>query len=113
MRQRYNGKAFVKSQNSGIGSNAAFPDHGLQNERQANVIETYRMLGRQREEELLREAQRLHAGKRTTRSGRRVIARRRHAAGAASATLLANLRHAFGRAATATERLARPRARAG
>jgi hypothetical protein len=33
------------------------------------VIETYRMLGKQREDELLREARRLHAGREANASG--------------------------------------------
>jgi len=62
------------------------------------VIETYRMLGKEREEELLREARRLQAGE----AARRVTRRRR---GRRVATLLRS-RLAFGKLRTAIPHLA-------
>jgi hypothetical protein len=63
-----------------------------------DVFETYRMLGEQREQELHREAQRLHAGTNARAAGRRPSARRLRAIAAFSVTALAKVRH-VGRAA--------------
>jgi len=62
-----------------------------------DVFETYRMLGEQREQELDREAQRLHAGTNARAAGRR-SARRLRAIAAFSVTALGKARH-VGRAA--------------
>ena len=63
-----------------------------------DVFETYRMLGEQREQELHREAQRLHAGTNASAAGRRPSAGRLRAIAAFSVTALAKARH-VGRAA--------------
>jgi hypothetical protein len=57
------------------------------------VFETYRMLGEQRQQELHREAQRLHAGKRARRTAQRSSARHLRAIAAFSRTALAKARH--------------------
>ena len=51
-----------------------------------DVFETYRMLGEQREQELHREAQRLHAGTNARAAGRRPSVRRLRAIAAFSVT---------------------------
>ena len=62
-----------------------------------DVFETYRMLGEQREQELHREAQRLHAGTNARAAGRRP-SRHLRAIAAFSVTALTKARH-VGRAA--------------
>jgi hypothetical protein len=68
------------------------------------VFETYRILGRQREQELQREADRLHAGSKTSRAELRPRAGRLRSIPAFSIAVLANLRRALARRATAAER---------
>jgi hypothetical protein len=68
------------------------------------VFETYRMLGEQRQQELHREAQRLAAGRKRSRTNRPPSARRLRAIAAWSVSALATVRHAVARNATAIER---------
>jgi hypothetical protein len=62
------------------------------------VFETFRMLGELHEQELLREAQRLHAGTNARAAGRHPRTRHLRAIAAFSVTALAKVRH-VGRAA--------------
>jgi hypothetical protein len=69
----------------------------------AEVIETYRMLGKDREDELLREAQRLQAGEAARGFGPRASGRQLDALRGRWAALLTRLRGAMPRPASTAE----------
>jgi hypothetical protein len=73
------------------------------NEKESEVIETYRMLGRQREDELLREARRLHAGQAARGFGRRPRRRQLEALRGRCGALLTKARSAPPRPASTAE----------
>ncbi len=67
------------------------------------MIETYRMLGKQREDELLREARRLQAGEAARGFGRRPRGRQLEALRGRCAALLTRVRSAMPRPASTAE----------
>ena len=67
------------------------------------MIETYRMLGKQREDELLRDARRLQAGDAARRFGRRPRIRHLEAVRRGCVALLTSLRKAMPRPASTAE----------